>query len=485
MHRLIVVILAAVDALIAVAVGLAVVLASLTLLWAVGIGTGADWGALWPASATIWQLGHAVPVDVLLADDYLAETGIDAAAAAFTISLAPLAFTAFTAIFAARSGRRASQAGAWITGVATGIIVFVAAAVLIALTGHLALAEVETWQAVLFPSLVFIVPALLGALVTEWSEAGDGVVARLRDRVEMLSDGWSEVPGSIARGTAIVCTGLVGLGALATAVAVALGGGEIVALFEASHVDAFGATVMMLAQLAYLPTLIVWAMSFVAGPGFSVGMDTVVGPAGTQAGILPGIPVLGAVPESTTTWLLLLALLPVGLGAFAGWIARSRLAAAGAARRPDDAHDPLGARLVVAAGIAVGAAAIAALLATLASGSIGPGTLAYAGPEPGPLALAIGLETALGAGILLLSPRPRLPRSRTGEPDTVRGPARAEDQAYREAMFADDPSAGSGTGGDPSAGSGTGGGSGTASGSGAAAGSGAEGEAGGGVRRNP
>ena len=48
MHRLIVALLAAVDAAIAVAVGLAATLAPLTLLWVFGFGGGADWGALWP-----------------------------------------------------------------------------------------------------------------------------------------------------------------------------------------------------------------------------------------------------------------------------------------------------------------------------------------------------------------------------------------------------------------------------------------------------
>ena len=68
-------------------------------------------------------------------------------------------------------------------------------------------------------------------------------------------------------------------------------------------------------------------MAFVAGPGFAVGAGTAVSPAGTQLGVIPGVPVLGALPESSTPWLLLLALLPVALGALAGWITRSRLAA--------------------------------------------------------------------------------------------------------------------------------------------------------------
>ncbi|MDN3495840.1 DUF6350 family protein [Planococcus sp. APC 4015] len=446
MHRLIVVILAAVDAAIATAVGLAAILAPLTLVWVLVFGGTADWGALWPASATIWQFGHAVPLAVTVPGEYLVATGIDPAVASFTLSLAPLALGAFTAIFAARSGRRASQADAWITGVVTGSVLFTAFALLIALWGGAVVAQVERWQAVLFPALFFAVPALLGAVVTEWSEAAEGGIARVRDRIEDARDGWGDVPALVVRGGAVVVVGLIGLAAVGTAVAVILGGADMIALFQSANVDAFGATAVTLAQLAYLPTVVIWALSFIAGPGFALGAGTSVSPAGTQVGPLPGIPILGAVPESTTPWLLLLALLPVALGVFAGWITRSRLLSAPMApvtegegdlartaaldglltgtyvrvpetgtaeadRTPSDAMAP---RLVVTAGIAVVSASVVALLAVLASGSLGPGTLVQVGPAPGPLALAVGLEVAVGAAIVLLAPRRRQSRDADG-----------------------------------------------------------------------
>ena len=90
------------------------------------MGGTADWGALWPASAAVWQFGNLVPLQVTLPGDYLAVAGIDPGAASFVLSLAPLAFATFTAIFAARSGVRASQADAWLTGVVTGSVVFAA-----------------------------------------------------------------------------------------------------------------------------------------------------------------------------------------------------------------------------------------------------------------------------------------------------------------------------------------------------------------------
>ncbi|MET0736344.1 MAG: DUF6350 family protein [Microbacterium sp.] len=476
MHRLIVALLAVIDAAVAAAVGIVAPLAVLTLVWVLGFGGGADWGSLWPAGATIWQFGHFVPLSITLPGEYLAAAGIDLEAASFTLSLAPLAFASFTAIFAARSGVRASRAEAWVTGVLTGSAVFAAIAVAVALTSRNGIAAIHLWQAVLFPSAVFAASALVGALVTEWREAGQGAIAGLRDRVEEARDGWGEVPALVARGSAVVLVGLVGLGAIVAAVAIFARAGEIIALFEAAHVDALGATVITLGQLVYLPTLVVWAISFIAGPGFSLGQGATVSPAGTEVGVIPGIPLLGAIPESSTPWLLLLALLPVAMGGVAGWIARSRLVAhddapgpastrsALQAAAPDlgrtaalagllaasdaeraervattpvdridetlladagggdlhrDDHDPIGARLVTAGGIAIVSAAGAALLAWSASGALGPGSLADVGPSPGPVALAVGLEVLLGAGILLLSPRRRGGRARADRSEPV------------------------------------------------------------------
>lgn len=398
MNRVIVFLLAAFDALVTVAAGLVVVLAPATLLWVVEFGGLAPWSALWPTAASVWQLGHVVPLEITLPADYLATAGIDPDAASFVLSLAPLAFAGFTAISAARSGRRASRSGAAFTGALAGTAVFAAAAAGITLTAGNAVAHASLTEAILFPALVFGIPALLGALVGEWQDADRGVIAGLRERVEDLPEDWALVPTVIARAGSIAAVGLVGVAALTTAVAIFARGSEIVGLYEAANVDVLGAVVLTLGQLLYLPTLIAWALAFVAGPGVSLGVGSTVAASGTTTGVLPGLPLMGALPESTSPWLLLLALLPVGVGSFAGWVARSFFAA--------DA-ERVSARIVTALGVAVAAAGSAALLAVLASGSLGPEALAQLGPEPGPVALAIGIEVGVGAGILLLSPRRR------------------------------------------------------------------------------
>jgi len=402
MNRLLVTLLAAFDALVVVAVGIAVVLAPLTLLWVSGLGAGADWTLLWPATVRIWQAGHFAPIDIALPDEYLLVTGIPAEAGAFTISLAPLVFAAFTSIFAARSGVRAARSGAWIAGVVSGTVTVAALAAVLAVTAPNEVATVDLLPAIALPTLVFAGAALVGAIVHAWREGDDGVIDALHGRLD-AAPAWVDLPAAAARGIAVCLVGLIGLGALLVTLALAVRGGEVIALFEAAHVDLVGAIVLTLGQFAYLPTLVVWGAAFAAGPGFAIGTGTAVSPAGTNLGVVPGIPVLGGIPETTSFWMLLLALLVVGLGALAGAIARSALLIA-----PDRA-EPVLPRVVALAAIAIGTALGAALLAVAASGAFGPGRLATVGPEPGPLALAVGIEVALGAGILLLAPRRSTP----------------------------------------------------------------------------
>ena len=106
-------------------------------------------------------------------------------------------------------------------------------------------------------------------------------------------------------------------------------GGEIVALYEAAHVDVLGATVVTLAQLAYLPDpRRSGRIAFVAGPGFAVGNGH--GRLARRHATRSWFPV-------SPSWGRCRSRPPPGcccspccrspLGALAGWIARSRLVA--------------------------------------------------------------------------------------------------------------------------------------------------------------
>ncbi|MBV7364246.1 hypothetical protein KRX54_07415 [Actinomycetaceae bacterium TAE3-ERU4] len=54
---------------------------------------------------------------------------------------------------------------------------------------------------------------------------------------------------------------------------------------------------LVLAQLSYLPTLLVWTLSWLGGTGFYLGQETLYAPGLYPPGPVPAIPVLGAIPS--------------------------------------------------------------------------------------------------------------------------------------------------------------------------------------------
>ena len=80
-----------------------------------------------------------------------------------------------------------------------------------------------------------------------------------------------------------------------------------------------GGTALLLAQLLISPNLGLWALGFVAGPGFSIAEGTGVSLGGSSLGVLPQVPVLAAIPGPGHFgwWSRLLLLIPILLGAYA------------------------------------------------------------------------------------------------------------------------------------------------------------------------
>ena len=72
---------------------------------------------------------------------------------------------------------------------------------------------------------------------------------------------------------------------------------RVEALHEALHPGVAGAIALLLLQLAFAPNALIWSASYALGSGFSLGAGSVVAPAATQLGMVPGIPLLGALPS--------------------------------------------------------------------------------------------------------------------------------------------------------------------------------------------
>ncbi|HLQ55610.1 MAG TPA: DUF6350 family protein [Streptosporangiaceae bacterium] len=158
-----------------------------------------------------------------------------------------------------------------------------------------------------------------------------------------------------------------------------------------------GAILLMLAQLAYVPNAVIWAISFMLGPGFAFGTGTVVAPTGSALGSLPALPMLAGLPagmhSALPAWLSVAVLaLPYLAGVFGGLLT----ARAGPTSALEAA--PLW-------GFASGAltGCVTGALAAFAGGPLGDGRLSVVGPsgwQVGAVAtLEVGVAAAVTAGV--------------------------------------------------------------------------------------
>ena len=151
-------------------------------------------------------------------------------------------------------------------------------------------------------------------------------------------------------------------------------------LLPTSTVDS---TMITLAQVLFIPNAIVWALSWLAGPGFFMGSDALHSPASAPTMPIPAIPLFGATPVSAPgTWVILaLVLFGVGVGVFV----RLRR---GSESLLDDLYQ---------GGIAAVVVAAVYLVTSLGSAVVlGNGRLAFLGPRMSLSALCLFAEVALG-----------------------------------------------------------------------------------------
>lgn len=180
--------------------------------------------------------------------------------------------------------------------------------------------------------------------------------------------------------------------ALASAVvlAVALVQGEtrIATLEQALGLDVGGNVVWAIIGLSYLPDLLGWSVAWLLGAGFTIGDGSLVAPWATRLGLLPSIPMLGALPSD-------------GTGGLQAWMAAGVLAGivAGVVSIRTEGAEPTR---------AIGAGTLAGLFTGLASvawtmssrGALGTVRFAIVGPQWPQVLIGVGILTlsaALGA----------------------------------------------------------------------------------------
>lgn len=405
MNRRLTAVLSAFEALIVVAIGVAVPLSVLTIMWAVQFGFQIDWVVFWRAAVIIWMLGHGVDVTFQLDPQTALALGVTGVGEPFLVSLALTGFTLAMALAGVALGRRLRDQPHRILGELVGLstVVVLSALLLLTVSGVPGVLP-SRWQAVLFPALVMGLGVAIGSI-------GATNPARVRLR-RMIAEGpqpWLAAGGAALRaGLGAVAT-VVAVAALLTTAALLLGYGQVIALYESVQAGVLGGVALTVAQLAFLPTLVVWAASWLVGPGFAVGAGSTVSPIAVSLGPLPAVPVLGALPAEPSPLGFLTLLVPV-LAAFAAGIAvRPRLAAAAARVGVEGGALQLWS-LGVAALAAVIAGAAMGFLAFVAAGAAGPGRLAVVGPDPVAVGLWMLAEAFVGVFLGLLAGGVRVPR---------------------------------------------------------------------------
>ncbi|WP_426766248.1 DUF6350 family protein [Pseudarthrobacter sp. 1G09] len=350
-----------------------------------------------------WLLVHGVPLELAAAGSTAAShTGSG------LLTLVPLGLTLIPFLLAWRAGRRLARAsytdqlwqallGSWVVysafGVATGFVC------------RTPDVGINLGYAMVVP----LIPFALGMVIGARREAGSWSRLIGVDAVDWISrtsqhSRWAgSYLASVVKAGFVAVAAALALAAVLLAVDLFVHWNLVLAVYEALDAGAAGGAALTVAQLGYLPNLVVFALAWTSGSGFAMGVGSQVGPLGTAVGPLPSIPVLSAIPAGALDYAFVSLMVPVIAGVLAGWWFL---------REGENHFDEwlsikVHARwftatvstlvLGVLAGVAAGLLAMG--LAWLARGSAGIGRLTEIGPDP--LWTGVWLAAEVGAGVVI------------------------------------------------------------------------------------
>ncbi|MEO8828171.1 MAG: DUF6350 family protein [Lapillicoccus sp.] len=347
------------------------------ILWVVTAHTSVGWLEALGVASAVWFLGQGAPVGV----------------GDVPVTIAPLGLWLLALVLTARSlGRlldhteRTAPGTTWpalllrrvLPGFAVGYAAVAVLVWLLALAG-----PARPHPLGLLVCLVIPVLAASWCLVRRYAE----------DREAGPVGSWlDQAPRWLARALVPGVHGglvLLGTGVLLLVVMLAVRFTTVTGLHAAVGAGVVGGVLLTLGQLLLAPNLAVWGVAWLAGPGFQVAAGSPISLAGATPGLLPLLPVLGALPSdgSWSRWLLALLLVPVLGGVVTAW-----LACRGIARLASW-------RTKLATSVAAAAVAVAGLtlLSWLGSGAVGVDRLSDVGSRPLLVGVALLGELLVGA----------------------------------------------------------------------------------------
>lgn len=397
MNRITIALLAALEAVIAVAIGLGIALVPLTILWATQNGLSTDWTVFWRAASDIWLLGHGVDLTITLPAAFVTALALPGADAAFTLSIALLGFSVLTIVLGIGAGRRAAHSAHPVQAAVIVVAVFWLLAALIAVSAGHPVAIPAPTQALILPGLIYAASVVIGLANSRRPVLGAFGHTVSRAVVEWVRQLPPLVPQTIAaglRGGTIAAAAVIAAGGLLLTFSLLTSYATVIGLYESLQAGALGGFTLTVIQLALLPNAVIWAASWVVGPGFAVGIGTSVSPGATVLGPVPGLPLLAALPDGQATFGFLVLLVPILAGFAVGVLLRQRMP-----------QQQPGWKILLAHGLATGLSAglILGLLAWFSAGAGGPGRLQELGPNPLLVAVFAALEVGVAALLGLFS----------------------------------------------------------------------------------
>ena len=290
------------------------VFAAMSAVWATKGFGDMEFSSVAAMSAHLWLLIHGVPLDLAAAFG----------ASAGTMTLVPLGLSILPLLLCYRSGRRlarASYEGEFLIPVLSGSVTY--ALISSAMYGWASPhpQPLQALNAALVP-LGIVVAGLMWGGYREARSLSRMVGVDTAEQISQMSQ-YSRWAGSYAwavvRAAVVAFVALIGLGAVLLGIGILAGWSQIIATYQELHAGAVGDTAVTLLQLGFLPNLVIYAIAWSTGAGFSFGAGTSVGLTSSDVGTLPMLPILGAVPESMGAFGLVGLLVPLAAGAIAGW----------------------------------------------------------------------------------------------------------------------------------------------------------------------
>jgi hypothetical protein len=210
--------------------------------------------------------------------------------------------------------------------------------------------------------------------------------------------GWLDrVPGwirSIGHGSVAGLVVLLAAASVLLLVRVVMGLSQAATVLSELHLRPGDYVMFALVTLTVVPNAVLFGAAYLLGPGFAVGVGTVVSPSVVALGPVPAFPLLSALPDSgpTPAWAVGLVAIPVLAGAGGAVLAQRAYGVT--------AYDSAALR---GFGSGLGAALLTTLAVAVSGGAMGTGRMSVIGAPVGEVLVAAVAAMSLGglaAGVL-------------------------------------------------------------------------------------